>query len=135
MNRSELRAALLASTPRRSKLVTIPVNGMSVEVELRQLTLAERDAMVAAAQAFANRAAKSKTNVTIPNGVLITHTLIAAAHVPGTTDEKVFEPADAQVLLSAGIGGWVEEVVAATASLMNAEAEAVGKDSAETSSA
>ena len=134
MNRNELRAALLSSPARRTKLVTIPVNGVGVEVELRQPTLAERDAMVAAAQAFANRAAKSKTDVNIPNGVLIIHTLIGAAYVPGT-DEKVFEPADAQALLQAGIGGWVEDVVAATSSLMSKEAEAVGKDSAETSSA
>jgi len=144
MNRAALRSSLLATVPRRSKLLTVTINGAAIELELRQPTLAERDSMMAAAQAFANREAQKKDpaaqkknpapDVPIPNGVLIIHTLIGSAYVPGT-DERVFEPADAGVLLQAGIGGWVEDVVAATSSLVSKEAEEVGKPSAETSSA
>lgn len=122
--RDQLRAQILATVPRRRTTVQVKINGAPAEVELRQLTIAERDAAAAAANAYAEKHTGGK----LAAGVMQVFFVVACAVVPGT-DEPLFDAADVPALINTPVGSWVDEVAQGASKLLQS-AEAEGKDSA-----
>jgi hypothetical protein len=119
------RAILLQSIPRRVKNVVVRVNGQRVAVELRQLTVAERDELRDKAQAYAKR----KKLAEAPTGVSAALAIIASAYDPAA-QTRMFEDADLEGLQQVGSGGWVDTLFKGVSELMSEEAVEEGKDSA-----
>jgi len=93
MTRNELRAAIFAAENKKPKSKEITLFGQKVDI--RQPTVGEVTAMV-------DKAGK-------PNVSAIVTILITYCYVPGT-DEKVFEEADREGLLSMPTGQWLTDL-------------------------
>ena len=118
-----LRSAILATVPRRRIPMRLALGGVEHDVELRMLTLAERDECVARANAYA--AAKKRD----PSpSEMAAHFVIAALVVPGT-DEKLLTQHDVEAVLEMPMDSGIGALFNGVGRMME-EAAQVGKGSA-----
>jgi hypothetical protein len=119
--RDNIRSMLLGhSTPRRRKVVKITVAGKDVEVEVRQMNLAEFE-----------KCAKDcdKKGGLESDAILISRSVV----VPGT-EELVFTSADIQAMLQETTTSWVIKMRDECKMVNVEEPKEVGKTSGETGS-
>jgi len=126
MDRKELRDLLLGSQPKRkSEIVNVDVNGRALEVEVRAPSMKDEEAI--------GKKAISVTPPARPGGeVKLDHfpvekriwTAIKCCFVPGT-NERVFEPADAEALRNAPSDSWLARLATAAEKAIAVDAEAI----------
>lgn len=124
MDKATLRAALLTSIPRRSKRVTVKLPVGEFEVELRQMTIAERDEVTE----------RSTKNGKLSHTEMAVQYLLACAYVPGTGD-LALDAEDADAIRQSPANGHFEKLAADALRLHTEEAVEQGKASAATSGA
>lgn len=126
MDRNELRSLLLGTQPqRKSQIVKVDVNGREVEVEIRAPSMKDEEAI--------GKKAMVVTPPQRPGGeVKLEHfpaerkiwTAIKCCFVPGT-EQRIFEPADADAFRAAPSGSWYDKLAAAAEKAIQVDAEAV----------
>jgi hypothetical protein len=126
MDRKELRDLLLGTQPqRKSQVVKVVVNEREVEVEIRCPSMKDEETI-------------SKKTVTLippsrPGGETKVETFpaqrriwtaIKCCFVPGT-EQRIFEPSDADALLNAPADSWLAKLASAAEKAIQVDAEAV----------
>jgi len=117
--RDEARSALLGAARKRTCKV-VEVDGRQVEV--RKPTVKTRGEIVAAGKPDAK-------GVPSDFSAFQVEAVVKCCYVPGT-DERLFNRADAELLLDTECDGMVDELSAAAIGLMGVDAEALKKTSA-----
>lgn len=130
MDRKELRDLLLGSpAQRKSEIVKVDVNGREAEVEIRVPSMKDEESI--------NKKALKVTPPSRPGGEVGLEsfpserkawTLIKCAFVPGT-EQRVFDPADADAIKAAPVGSWMHKLAAAAEKAISVDSETVEKNS------
>ncbi len=119
-NREYYRAQTLASPRRRRiELVSIDVNGESIEYEVRAPTLAAKQKITKACSDVDFSGDKPK--VEIDQLKMAALSAVACVCIPGT-DVKVFEDADLARLRESEVGGWEEQLMDAAVKMLRGPA-------------
>lgn len=115
MDRNQLRAALLGAPRRfRSQLVKVATEAGELEVEVRAPSVRSRGLILRRAKALSGDAEKVEPEQ------LQVEAVLQCSFRPGS-EERVFEEADREALLSQPAGGFVDRLAEVALPMLNVE--------------
>jgi hypothetical protein len=127
--RDYFRSKLLGTPKRRrSELIKLDVDGEIVEVEIRAPSLKDDGEISRRSTKLITKRGAREPEVEFNLTEAHVYSAILCAYIPGT-EQRMFEPADADALRNAPVGSWLETICKRAHSIRSADPEEVAKNS------